>query len=1183
MPQRQQQQEADGPLGYSVDQAQKILGAGVKTVGDFTRLQSVEDYGQNVMDQQDVDIEQGNYTPSYQGSFLDNYKSGGIDAAIGWTAEKAMENTAYSGAALGGATLAAITAPFSAPLSAVIGGATILGSGLGIAGETAMEMEEKGVAVDSGKALAAGAVGSILERFGLRRIFPKGIGGKPVEDVPTKEVIDQLVKRGETGIAEEIAKETVKRTAAEVGAEVGQDSAIVGSTMLAGGEYSGEELLNRGVDTAVIGGAIGLPVAAGSSTSDAITQRPSIQSRIDALKARQADADITNQAADEIKRRVKDEVAATGGDALDIQTAEAEIGRELSAEVITANRQAREMADGLNADLEAVRKQAEKAKLDLQKRTTPYQPGDRLPGTDPLNPDLSVFPESVYPREAVMEGFKQQSEQQQNMLGQLDEQQDRQSLFDGWIAERDRSVRQQQAINEAISLQNESEQKRQFGIERMRQARQPLRAVMLQQQNTVEPESSPAEPGATTGQESLVMGKTLASPEGGLPTLQNRDRSTPASIAQMTSIAGNPDYGRLGFSRSFGEGSPVIEPGAAIPETNLGKTDFAATVDGKRIPVQYAVVEADQLLPSNRTDGSQIKEYETGAQGVSRAIAGNGRVAGLQGAYVRGNADVYRQELIADAEQTGINPDVVSSMEKPVLVRIMPREEITSDIGDISNTSGVSQLSPAEQARNDARRVDAKQIPVNDDGQVNRQAAVAFVNSMPESERSGLLDGKEPNRKAYERLENLLFSEAFDSPELLRLQAESIDAEIKTIMAGLRIAASKLARLKDAGDLDIRDIISEAAETAVNAKRSGRTLSDYLQQTDLDQNPEIVPILRMMANNIRSAKRIGEKLSNLADVFYAESQVGGTDIFGEALQPRSRSELLREQLGDTYEQQTGTQDLGQQGRSGIDGASNERSDETRPESSDTSSEDGAAAATQTSEELTLQAQTQADIDQQQAEQEKARQEAAEAERKASEREQADKDRGDFGLTGSDSQRDVLGAQGQDELFSANNNQRRQTALRNSVEQSDEKDRIIADLRRENEATQKRLYTSPVTGNPNRLAYEDAEKKAFVASIDVDALKWVNDNMGHQSGDALLKEVGKALSASGLEVYHVSGDEFIAQSDDKADIDKKLSKALTSLGEINIEAELPDGSVIKTTQAGFSYGIGKSLNQAEEGL
>lgn len=416
---------------------------------------------------------------------------------------------------------------------------------------------------------------------------------------------------------------------------------------------------------------------------------------------------------------------------------------------------------------------------------------------------------------------------------------------------------------------------------------------------------------STTAPQASLEAKKAAQP---MPVLQNRNRATVASIEQMTGIAANPDYFRLSPSRDFANGAPVVEPGAPVVAT--GKSDTAVTASGRRIPVQYAAVEADTLLPSHSVDGTANAGYAAGEQGKSRAIAGNGRVAGLQSAFQQNTAAQYVEDMASD-DMHGIDPDAIRGMRNPVLVRVMPSEEVTDTIGDESNTTGTAQLSPSEQARNDSRRVQAGGVTLNEDGEVTPQAAAQFVATMPQSEKANLMDGKEPNRTAYDRLQNLIFFDAYESDTLLRLQAEAVDPEVRTIMAGLRIAAGRMARLKGMGEYDIRGLVVEAAEVAVNAKRSRQPLSQFIEQSDISRNPEIQAILEVMANNIRSAKRIGEQLSYLADTFYNEASRPDVDMFGDTMK-RPRQELMEEVYGTA---EGATQDeatAGQQSRAAGD-------------------------------------------------------------------------------------------------------------------------------------------------------------------------------------------------------------------------------------------------------------------------
>ena len=83
------------------------------------------------------------------------------------------------------------------------------------------------------------------------------------------------------------------------------------------------------------------------------------------------------------------------------------------------------------------------------------------------------------------------------------------------------------------------------------------------------------------------------------------------------------------------------------------------------------------------------------------------------------------------------------------------------------------------------------------------------------------------------------------------------------------------------------------------------------------------------------------------------------------------------------------------------------------------------------------------------------------------------------------------------------------------------------------------HTDPLTGLPNRRSLSDALTQALLGAsqermlavylIDVDEFKPVNDNYGHDAGDALLVEISRRLQAnvrSGDIVARLGGDEFV---------------------------------------------------------
>ena len=367
-----------------------------------------------------------------------------------------------------------------------------------------------------------------------------------------------------------------------------------------------------------------------------------------------------------------------------------------------------------------------------------------------------------------------------------------------------------------------------------------------------------------------------------LPNLviQNRDRSTQASIAQINDIAANLDYGRISTSRDFGNGAPVVISDFELPAEQIGSQDIAVAANGKRIPFVYAVVSANDITPSNDATGSNNPKYQDLSVPTIRPIAGNGRVAGIQAAYERGTANDYTEQLLKDTN-TGINPQALAGIQNPVLVRVMPKTFLTPNIGDISNISTTARLSPIDTAKNDTNRFDLAGLEFNEDGTATPKTLMQFINAMPVEERGELTDKNgRPTSQALDRLANAVFFKAYGSESLIDLYAQAADPEAKTILNALARVAPKMAQLEGAGEYDVRQAVIQAAEAAVNARRLGVNLSAFAKQGDISMDPNAAQVLTMFGENSRSAKKIGERLEVLADTAYKQSQAG-TDMFGE--------------------------------------------------------------------------------------------------------------------------------------------------------------------------------------------------------------------------------------------------------------------------------------------------------------
>ena len=120
-----------------------------------------------------------------------------------------------------------------------------------------------------------------------------------------------------------------------------------------------------------------------------------------------------------------------------------------------------------------------------------------------------------------------------------------------------------------------------------------------------------------------------------------------------------------------------------------------------------------------------------------------------------------------------------------------------------------------------------------------------------------------------------------------------------------------------------------------------------------------------------------------------------------------------------------------------------------------------------------------------------------------------------------------------------------------------------------------MFMNPY-GLQNRKAYDEFDGVTdYVALIDVDSLKWVNDHMGHAAGDALIERMSKALlNEFDSDAYHLSGDEFAVVSDNRFDLAKRLRLLQDALSFGSVQSIAPAG-------LGFSYGIARSLEMADK--
>lgn len=131
-----------------------------------------------------------------------------------------------------------------------------------------------------------------------------------------------------------------------------------------------------------------------------------------------------------------------------------------------------------------------------------------------------------------------------------------------------------------------------------------------------------------------------------------------------------------------------------------------------------------------------------------------------------------------------------------------------------------------------------------------------------------------------------------------------------------------------------------------------------------------------------------------------------------------------------------------------------------------------------------------------------------------------------------------------------------------------------------------LMYDELTGLKSRRAFdEEADRQPVKVALDVHGLKWVNDNVGHEAGDQLLRAVADAIHEGHGEGYRMGGssDELVIMADSPEAAEASIRKVKHALSESVIEATLPDGSKTYYKGITLSNGTGGSIDEAFQAL
>lgn len=388
-----------------------------------------------------------------------------------------------------------------------------------------------------------------------------------------------------------------------------------------------------------------------------------------------------------------------------------------------------------------------------------------------------------------------------------------------------------------------------------------------------------------------VEGQTSRMNKSVLESIQNRDRSGKESRLQMQQITQAPDFNRLRNGATLGEGTPVI---AYLPENSsaiLGKTVTVSDTNGDRTTMRYALIEASDVMTSNSVDGSLNADFTNAEVQGARAIAGNGRIAGLQEAYRNVKATKYKEELTKALKEFGISRRAVKKMREPILVRVMDDADVKEGVGELSNRTGTLKLNPAEQAAQDARNVRLEEVEFTKDNGIAVRSMDEFVRRTPDKE--GLIDaeGKVIYDNVRQRMKSAIFAAAYPDNRLInRFIAD--DPKDKQVMDVLQAAAPEVVKLRrHGGDFDFSGDLMEALADYMQTKQEARKINGEKVEGELTESFfEATPVQAWFRDILlsKNPERLKDALARFNEV--AQQESGGEGLFGKV----SRDEVFNQ-------------------------------------------------------------------------------------------------------------------------------------------------------------------------------------------------------------------------------------------------------------------------------------------------
>lgn len=421
---------------------------------------------------------------------------------------------------------------------------------------------------------------------------------------------------------------------------------------------------------------------------------------------------------------------------------------------------------------------------------------------------------------------------------------------------------------------------------------------------------------------SLTAPDRVSAIDGRLGQIQVAGSGAPQDIAEMTALQAERDS----ITRAW-------------PKAAMGAQTEFSTESGARLKARYAIMSArevntshdENLKPSSaypaelqprerdraasemqissiaqRLDPARLGESADAATGApivgpdGLTESGNARTIALKRVY-RGNAQKageYKQYLRDNAAKFGLTPDAIDGVDDPVLVRVRETPVDRAEFARQANASTVAQMSPREQARSDAARIDVlDDLRPTEEGDfaASHEFIRRFVSKLPGTEQAGMIDaGGKLSQSGYARVRNAVLAKAYgDSPVLTRM-IESMDDNLRNVGKALMTAAPTVAKMrqdiKDGAlyDADITTDLIEAVETLSRLKDEGKSVADEIAQMGMfadGLSEETRELLAFLDQNIRRPRKIAEFIQAYADALRAAGNPNQGSLLGETQEP----------------------------------------------------------------------------------------------------------------------------------------------------------------------------------------------------------------------------------------------------------------------------------------------------------